>query len=44
MTKEFRHKMIFLQILILKVGGTEHKCYTGDAKDLYYTSNDLLTL
>ena len=44
MTKEFRYRPIFLLIFIFKIDDTKHIYYTGDAKDIHYTSNDLSTL
>ena len=44
MTKEFRHKTIFLLILIPKIGATEHIHCMYDTKNVHYTSNDLPTL
>ena len=40
----YRHRMIFLLILMLKIGDTKHIYCTRDAKDVHYTNNDLLTL
>ena len=44
MTKKFRHRTIFLLILITKMGDIEHIHCMEDAKNVHYTSNDLLTL